>query len=272
MLVCLSPPAKGELSPVHHSSASLTSQHKGCLWWPESCPSKLCLFDLTTQGLSLMSWVLSIIALPLWPPNTRVVIDVVFLNSNSNKQQLVWNVWSNTILTVCVCVCVCVCVPHYRTNDLYSEPFCFCVCLPWRHPDLLWVWTGACSACSQCSPETPGESASGLVVSWWTPPRSKPWLIGLTPPLGRGFSSSLGLPISTAVSSATENRLFVPANLRSQVLQWGHSSRLACHPGVRHTLALLRQSFWWGSMRRTLRSLSWPARFVPSTRVPAMLQ
>ena len=51
-----------------------------------------------------------------------------------------------------------------------------------------------------------------------------------------------------APSACPENRLFDPANLDSQVLQWGHSSRLACHPGVRRTLALLRQRFWWGSM------------------------
>ena len=51
-----------------------------------------------------------------------------------------------------------------------------------------------------------------------------------------------------APSACPVDRLFVSANLRSQVLQWGHSSRLACHPGVRRTLALLRQLFWWGSM------------------------
>ena len=27
-------------------------------------------------------------------------------------------------------------------------------------------------------------------------------------------------------------RLFVPDAVRSDVLQWGHSSRLACHPGI----------------------------------------
>ena len=49
-------------------------------------------------------------------------------------------------------------------------------------------------------------------------------------------------------SACPYNRLYVPATLRSQVFQWGHSSRLACHPGVRCTLALLRQRFWWPSM------------------------
>ena len=42
--------------------------------------------------------------------------------------------------------------------------------------------------------------------------------------------------------------LFVPAAARSEVLQWSHSSNLACHPGIRRTLALLRQRFWWPSM------------------------
>ena len=51
-----------------------------------------------------------------------------------------------------------------------------------------------------------------------------------------------------APSACPNDRLFVSASLRSQVLQWGHSSRLACHPGVRRTLALLRQRFWWPSM------------------------
>ena len=53
-----------------------------------------------------------------------------------------------------------------------------------------------------------------------------------------------------APSDCPDNRLFVPASLRSQVLQWGHSSRLACHPGVRRTLAFLRRRFWWPSMDR----------------------
>lgn len=44
------------------------------------------------------------------------------------------------------------------------------------------------------------------------------------------------------------NQLFVPPPVRSSVLQWGHSSKLACHPGVHRTLSLLRQRFWWPSM------------------------
>ena len=42
------------------------------------------------------------------------------------------------------------------------------------------------------------------------------------------------------LSSCPSGRLFVPSDLCSQVLQWGHVSRIACHPGVRRTLGLGR--------------------------------
>ena len=44
------------------------------------------------------------------------------------------------------------------------------------------------------------------------------------------------------------NRLFVPPSARSPVLQWGHSSRISCHPGFHRTLTLVQQRFWWPSM------------------------
>lgn len=47
--------------------------------------------------------------------------------------------------------------------------------------------------------------------------------------------------------------LFVPTKLRSEVIQWGHSSRLVCHPGVRRSLAAIRQRFWWPSMAKDVR-------------------
>lgn len=46
------------------------------------------------------------------------------------------------------------------------------------------------------------------------------------------------------------NLLFVPKLLRSSVLQWSHSSKLTCHPGVRRTLASIRQRFWWPSIAK----------------------
>ncbi|KAJ8402791.1 hypothetical protein AAFF_G00364630 [Aldrovandia affinis] len=45
------------------------------------------------------------------------------------------------------------------------------------------------------------------------------------------------------------NRLFVPETVRSQVLEWAHSSPMACHPGVSRTLAFLSRRFWWPTMR-----------------------
>ena len=45
-------------------------------------------------------------------------------------------------------------------------------------------------------------------------------------------------------------RLFVPNPVRSRVLEWGHSSRLACHPGVARTESFLRRYFWWPTLRK----------------------
>ena len=49
------------------------------------------------------------------------------------------------------------------------------------------------------------------------------------------------------------NCLFVPASVRSRVLQWGHSSRLACHPGAVRTAQFLRRRFWWPSLEADVR-------------------
>ena len=47
--------------------------------------------------------------------------------------------------------------------------------------------------------------------------------------------------------------LFVPAGLRSDVIQWLHSSLLACHPGVQRTKALVQQRFWWPTLQDDVR-------------------
>lgn len=69
--------------------------------------------------------------------------------------------------------------------------------------------------------------------------------------------------------------LFVPPSARSTVLQWGHNSKLACHPGIHRTLALLQQHFWWPSMtadtRRFVLACSVCARSKASHRAPAGL-
>ncbi len=48
-------------------------------------------------------------------------------------------------------------------------------------------------------------------------------------------------------------RLFVPETLRSDVIRWSHCSKVACHPGVSHTMFLIKQRFWWPSMARDIR-------------------
>ena len=47
-----------------------------------------------------------------------------------------------------------------------------------------------------------------------------------------------------------QHRRYVPGSVRPQVMQWGHSSRMACHPGGGRTLGLLRRRFWWPTMER----------------------
>ena len=63
-------------------------------------------------------------------------------------------------------------------------------------------------------------------------------------------AASLNLP---APSSCPPDRLFVPASLRSDVLQWGHASRLTCHPGIQRTQDFLRRRFWWASLEEDVR-------------------
>ena len=53
----------------------------------------------------------------------------------------------------------------------------------------------------------------------------------------------------TAPSSCPDGRLYVPAPVWSQVLQWGHSSRFSGHPSTGRTLSFLQRKFWWPAMR-----------------------
>ena len=49
------------------------------------------------------------------------------------------------------------------------------------------------------------------------------------------------------------NCLFVPTTVRGQVLKWGHSSRLSCHPGAHRTAEFIRRRFWWPSLEADTR-------------------
>ncbi|KAI3368795.1 hypothetical protein L3Q82_025780, partial [Scortum barcoo] len=46
------------------------------------------------------------------------------------------------------------------------------------------------------------------------------------------------------------NQLFVPEALRSQVIHWAHTSLLTCRPGVKKTVFVVKQRFWWSSLAK----------------------
>ncbi|XP_075894338.1 uncharacterized protein LOC142896522 [Nelusetta ayraudi] len=54
-------------------------------------------------------------------------------------------------------------------------------------------------------------------------------------------------------SACPPDRLFVPAALRSEVLQWAHSTHLTCHPGVQRTKEFLQRRYWWASLDQDTR-------------------
>ncbi|KAL0199059.1 hypothetical protein M9458_007599, partial [Cirrhinus mrigala] len=76
----------------------------------------------------------------------------------------------------------------------------------------------------------------------------------------------------TPPSGCPPSRLFVPENLRSDVIQWAHCSNVACHPGINRTKFLVKQRFWWSSLARDTRDFvlacSVCARAKTSNRPP----
>ena len=48
--------------------------------------------------------------------------------------------------------------------------------------------------------------------------------------------------------------LYVPANLRAKVLTWGHTHKLAGHPGATRTTEFIRQRFWWPGVDADVKS------------------
>ena len=72
------------------------------------------------------------------------------------------------------------------------------------------------------------------------------------------------------------NCLFVPTAVRSKVLQWGHASQLACHPGATHTADFIRRHFWWptleADMQEFVAAYNVCSRSKASHRPPAGLR
>uniref|UniRef100_A0A8C6SY85 Gypsy retrotransposon integrase-like protein 1 n=1 Tax=Neogobius melanostomus TaxID=47308 RepID=A0A8C6SY85_9GOBI len=69
------------------------------------------------------------------------------------------------------------------------------------------------------------------------------------------------------------DRLFVPKSVRSQVIEWGHTSRFSCHPGIGRTISLLRRHFWWPTLEKDVREYTFActvcARSKSSNQSPA---
>ncbi len=72
-------------------------------------------------------------------------------------------------------------------------------------------------------------------------------LWGLSP--GRVESKDrMALRNATVPVGCPESLLFIPKSVQTSVLQWGHSSSLACHPGATCIYWLIEQCFLWPSL------------------------
>lgn len=61
------------------------------------------------------------------------------------------------------------------------------------------------------------------------------------------------------------NWLFVPESVLAEVLQWGHSSQLSCHPGHPRPFALSSNNYGGLLCPRALCPLSLPVRYLPGS-------
>lgn len=59
---------------------------------------------------------------------------------------------------------------------------------------------------------------------------------------------------NAAPSSCPDNCLFVPSELGFKVLQFCHDSKLSVHPGVSCTFWIVKQRFWWPTVRADVKA------------------
>ena len=59
--------------------------------------------------------------------------------------------------------------------------------------------------------------------------------------------------VSPSRRGCPDSRLFVPSELRPQVIHWEHTSLLSCHPGVKRTIYVISRRFWWPAMESEVR-------------------
>lgn len=63
----------------------------------------------------------------------------------------------------------------------------------------------------------------------------------------------LALRLHPDPGNGPTNHLFVPDPVHPQVLQWGHTSKIACHLGYNRTLEIIQWRFWWLTMDKDIR-------------------
>ncbi|XP_053345657.1 NLR family CARD domain-containing protein 3-like [Clarias gariepinus] len=63
--------------------------------------------------------------------------------------------------------------------------------------------------------------------------------------------------VRQAQTTETEpaGRLYVPGTMRSEVLQWGHSSPISGHPGTTRTRLFIERDFWWPSLAKDVKKV-----------------
>ena len=92
------------------------------------------------------------------------------------------------------------------------------------------------------------------------------------------FLSAIGVDIERQVREAAgteaassrcpDGGQYVPGLSRAQVLQWGHASRVSCHPGNNRTLSFIQRKFWWPGMREDVANYVAACSVCAQAKVP----
>ncbi|KAI4905114.1 hypothetical protein NFI96_020918 [Prochilodus magdalenae] len=110
----------------------------------------------------------------------------------------------------------------------------------------------------------------------WAPPETCPDPQSILP------ASHIVAPLRWALEAAIEEAqrrepdpgggppgaLFVPATTRRRVLEWGHASPFAGHPGIKRTLEFLQRRFWWPGMEKEVRAFVGSCQVCARNKVP----
>lgn len=48
-------------------------------------------------------------------------------------------------------------------------------------------------------------------------------------------------------------KMYVPTSMAGKVLDWVHTAKFACHPGIRCVLHLIKVTFWWPNLNKDVK-------------------